>query len=186
MKNAALAFLNVGILVFLPLSSLHALDIKLNETPARIFFSPEDDCTGTIVKEISKAKSSVLVQAYAFTSEEIAAALIQVHKRGIPVEIILDKSNRWAKSGSGDAAVQAGIATYLDSRHGVANNKVIIIDGKILITGSFNFTRAAKEKNAENLLVIRNRELAAAYLKNWTRHREHSVRYGSTPSAQDK
>jgi len=184
MKNTALVFSIVGILFFSPLSILYALDIKLNNTPVQIFFSPQDDCTGTIVKEISKAKSSVQIQAYAFTSEEIADSLIQAYSRGIAVEIILDKSNRSAKNGAADIISQAGIPTYIDSRHAVANNKVIIIDGGLLITGSFNFSKAAKEKNAENLLVIRNKELAAIYLDNWTRHKEHSLRYGFTPSAK--
>jgi phosphatidylserine/phosphatidylglycerophosphate/cardiolipin synthase-like enzyme len=53
----------------------------------------------------------------------------------------------------------------------------MIIDKETVITGSFNFTRAAEEKNAENLLIIRNNELAKMYLDNWYKHREHSEEY---------
>jgi len=61
--------------------------------------------------------------------------------------------------------------------HAIAHNKVMIIDKAVLITGSFNFTKAAEEKNAENLLVIRSKELASTYIENWQRHKEHSERY---------
>ncbi len=53
----------------------------------------------------------------------------------------------------------------------------MVIDGRIVITGSFNFTKAAEESNAENLLVIQDADLAAKYAKNWQEHLEHSVPY---------
>jgi phosphatidylserine/phosphatidylglycerophosphate/cardiolipin synthase-like enzyme len=73
----------------------------------------------------------------------------------------------------------AGIATYIDSHHAIAHNKVMVIDSRTVITGSFNFTKAAQEKNAENLLVITDApELAHRYLDNFHRHLRHSERYG--------
>ena len=56
-------------------------------------------------------------------------------------------------------------------------NKDIIIDGETVITGSFNFTKQAEEKNAENLLVIRDKALAEKYVENWKAHAEHSESY---------
>jgi phosphatidylserine/phosphatidylglycerophosphate/cardiolipin synthase-like enzyme len=53
----------------------------------------------------------------------------------------------------------------------------MIIDRETVITGSFNFTKAAEEKNAENLLVIKSKELAGIYIDNWKKHLERSVRY---------
>jgi phosphatidylserine/phosphatidylglycerophosphate/cardiolipin synthase-like enzyme len=46
-----------------------------------------------------------------------------------------------------------------------------------VITGSFNFTKAAEEKNAENLLIIKSRELAGIYIGDWKKHLENSERY---------
>ena len=54
----------------------------------------------------------------------------------------------------------------------------MIIDKETVITGSFNFMKAAEEKNAENLLIIRNKDLAKIYLENWEKHKEHSEVYG--------
>jgi phosphatidylserine/phosphatidylglycerophosphate/cardiolipin synthase-like enzyme len=70
-----------------------------------------------------------------------------------------------------------GVATYIDSKRTIAHNKIIIIDKEIVITGSFNFTKAAEEKNAENLLIIKSADLAKAYIENWNRHFEHSEKY---------
>jgi phosphatidylserine/phosphatidylglycerophosphate/cardiolipin synthase-like enzyme len=53
----------------------------------------------------------------------------------------------------------------------------MIIDGETVITGSFNFTTAAEEKNAENLLIIRDKKLAERYIKNWQEHERHSEVY---------
>ncbi len=53
----------------------------------------------------------------------------------------------------------------------------MIIDGETLITGSFNFTKAAEENNAENLLVIRDKKLAQSYVRNWQEHEKHSEVY---------
>ena len=65
----------------------------------------------------------------------------------------------------------------IDAAHAIAHNKVMIIDGETVITGSFNFTRAAEEKNAENLLVIRDKFLAARYTENWQENAQYSEVY---------
>ena len=71
-----------------------------------------------------------------------------------------------------------GVATYIDDRHAIAHNKIMVIDRATIITGSFNFTKAAEEKNAENILVIKgNPGLASKYLANFEWHLKHSVRY---------
>lgn len=66
-------------------------------------------------------------------------------------------------------------AIRINDKHAIAHNKIIIIDRSVVITGSFNFTKAAEEKNAENLLIIRSKELAKPYLDNWRHHRDHSA-----------
>jgi len=88
----------------------------------------------------------VLVQAYSFTFAPIAKALLNAHKRGIKVEVILDKSQRTQKYSSADFMANSGIPTKIDAVHAIAHNKVMVIDGETVITGSFNFTRAAEEK----------------------------------------
>ncbi|HXX80625.1 MAG TPA: phospholipase D-like domain-containing protein, partial [Thermodesulfovibrionales bacterium] len=91
------------------------------------------------------------------------------------------KSNKSRNYNAGDFMAHAGIPTYIDSAHVMAHNKIIVIDNEVVITGSFNFTRAAEEHNAENLLIIRSKELAKDYSENWQKHRGHSEVYRGRP-----
>lgn len=99
-------------------------------------------------------------------------------KRGIHVEAILDKSNRSTKYSAGDFLAHMGVSTFIDDKHTIAHNKIMIVDGETVITGSFNFTKAAEEKNAENLIIIKSKDLAKVYGENWQRHKQHSEEYG--------
>lgn len=151
--------------------------VPLRDSSVQVFFSPRGGCTEAIIKEINQAKTEILVQAYSFTSSPIAKALIDAHKRGIRVIVVLDKSQRSQKYSSADFTAHAGIPTFIDAGHAIAHNKVMVIDKAVVITGSFNFTKAAEEKNAENLLIIRSKELAQKYIESWEKHKGHSERY---------
>lgn len=142
-----------------------------------VFFSPKGGCTEAIIGELAKAKKTVLVQAYSFTSAPIAQALVAAHKRGVAVQVVLDKSQRTEKYSSADFVAHAGIRTYIDTRHAIAHNKIILIDGFVVMTGSFNFSKAAETSNAENLLVIRDAKLAERYIVNWQEHQGHAEPY---------
>lgn len=139
----------------------------------KVFFSPKGGCTKAIVDEIGKAKSSIRFQAYSFTSQEICQALIDAHKRKVDVAGLMDKSNTKEKSALDDL-IGGGLDILIDSKHAIAHSKIIVIDESVVITGSFNFTNQAEHANAENLLVLHNKELAAAYIANWNVHKEHS------------
>jgi phosphatidylserine/phosphatidylglycerophosphate/cardiolipin synthase-like enzyme len=91
--------------------------------------------------------------------------------------MLLPYSQRTEKYSSADFLANQGISTMIDATHAIAHNKIIVIDGETVLTGSFNFTKAAQEKNAENLLMIRDPTLAAQYTTNWEVHRQHSQPY---------
>ena len=145
--------------------------------PIQVFFSPHGGCTEAAVENLKKATNSVLVQAYSFTSAPIAQALVDAEKRGVKVQVILDKSQRTEKYSSADFVAHAGILTFIDTKHAIAHNKIMVIDGKTILTGSFNFTKAAESSNAENLLVIQDVVLAKKYTANWNTHLQHSDPY---------
>ena len=139
-----------------------------------IWFSPNGGCTEAIVSEISMAQKSIRVQAYSFTSEPIANALIKAYKRGLDVEIILDRSQESERYSQLREVKRAGIPTFIDAKHAIAHNKIMIIDERVVITGSFNFTKGAEEKNAENLLIIKgNSDLTQKYVQNYLQHKQH-------------
>lgn len=143
----------------------------------QVYFSPNGGSQDAVVKEINNAKKSIFVQAYSFTNQPIAKALVEAQKRGVSVYVILDKSNQTAKYSAADFTDHFGVDTYIDDKHAIAHNKIIIIDKETVITGSYNFTKAAENSNAENLLVIRSTQLADSYLGNWAEHQKHSIPY---------
>ena len=165
------------VVLSLPSFSTYATDLTLNNAHTEVCFSPNGGCTDAIVKEIDNATLEVLVQGYSFTSPQIAKALVTAKKRAANVEVILDKSQRSERYTSATFLANARIPTDIDDKHAIAHNKIIIIDKSTVITGSFNFTKAAEEKNAENLLIIRSKALAGIYIDNWLKHKKHSEPY---------
>jgi phosphatidylserine/phosphatidylglycerophosphate/cardiolipin synthase-like enzyme len=96
------------------------------------YFSPHGGCTEAVIRELDKAKTTILVQAYSFTSAPIAKALLNAHKRGVKMEVILDKSQRTDKYSSATFFYNSGIPVKIDAQHAIAHNKVMIIDGEFL------------------------------------------------------
>lgn len=138
-----------------------------NENQIELCFTPPSGCGTLIAQEIARAKESIYVQAYGLTSGIIVNQLIQAKHRGVKVQVLLDKSNvsdKWSKMMD---LVNANVSVRIDKVSGIAHNKVIIIDGQKVITGSFNFTNAADKRNAENVIIINNKSVAKEYLNNW-------------------
>jgi phosphatidylserine/phosphatidylglycerophosphate/cardiolipin synthase-like enzyme len=173
----------VGLLSLLPWLATAA-----DFTTARIavYFSPSGGATDAVVREVNATTQQILMQAYSFPSAPIAKALVDAHKRGVKVLAVLDKSNETEKYSAATFLVNAGIQTVIDDQHVIAHNKVMVIDSATIITGSFNFTKVAEEKNAKNLLIIQEApELVQAYTQNVMAHAAHShpyMRQASTAS----
>lgn len=126
----------------------------------------------TIEDALRAARKSVLVQAYEITPGPLVTALIDAHRRGVDVRAIVDYKQLTDRRNRDDAfAVQhlgaAGIPVLVDRPRGLMHDKVMIIDGETVVTGSFNYTYSAEHRNVENLLLIRDPALAAQYLRHW-------------------
>ena len=163
--------------LFLGISMFAAQASETYIISTQVYFSPNGGAQDAVVREINNAKKSIFVQAYSFTNQPIAKALVEAQRRGVDVFMILDKSNRTTKYSAADFTDHFGVDTYIDDKHAIAHNKIMIIDKEIVITGSYNFTKAAENSNAENLLVIRSPVLADVYFGNWADHQKHSVPY---------
>lgn len=147
-------------------------------------FSPKGGCTDAVVWELRQARKEILVQAYSFTSKAIAEALVEAKGRGVQVDVVLDRSNEQESYSELGDLLHHHITPHIDSKHAIAHNKVMIIDGKTLITGSFNFTNQAESENAENLLVIRGHpELVNSYREKFMEHKGHSLLPNIKPAA---
>ena len=143
--------------------------LTTGESPSyEICFSPEGDCEARILYWIRKANHSVHVMVYTLTLDRVGDALIDAHKRGIDVKVILDRYNQ-EEGSEYDRLVQAGVPVRLHQGSGLMHNKVAIIDGSIAITGSYNWTGSAENENDENLLVIRSTQISDAYKKEFVK-----------------
>ncbi len=140
-----------------------------NENSMRVYFSPHGGAEEAIVEAIENAQSEILVQAYSLTSQPIVDALIKMHKDSVNVRLILDRQAETGEKEK-DALRQLNtekISVKIDGVAGLAHNKVMIIDSVITITGSYNYSRNAEERNRENLIIIRDRTIAMDYLDHW-------------------
>ncbi|MGO9571724.1 MAG: phospholipase D family protein [Desulfomonilaceae bacterium] len=164
----------VAVFVMAVGSTSYSTDLVLNNAPAKVLFNPGGGCTQAIIDEITNAESEILVQAYFFTARPIAKALVEAHKRGVDVQVIIDERKSRTQGSQATFLANQKVPTYIDGEHPSAHNKVMIIDGKTVITGSFDFTIQA-EINAENLLIIKCSKLAKLYLENWVAHGEDST-----------
>jgi comEA protein len=150
-----------------------------------VYFSPSGGAQEAVIREVGAAKQSILIQAYSFTSAPIAQALLAAQKRGVKVEAVLDKSNETAQYTSATFLQNAGAKVFIDFKPAIAHSKIMLIDlgtpGATLITGSFNFTKSAQERNTENLLVIKEApELMRAYEANYRARAALSRPYART------
>ena len=136
-------------------------------TTIQVRFSPGGQCMQFIEETLAKAQDTILVQAYSFTSSIIANALIAAYERGVAVQILVDRSQLTARSSKVHRVVAKGIPVLIDVVPGIAHNKVMLIDDDHVLTGSFNWTDAAEKRNAENLLLIKDRNISKIYRENW-------------------
>jgi phosphatidylserine/phosphatidylglycerophosphate/cardiolipin synthase-like enzyme len=129
------------------------------------------DATKAVVQALVSARQQVLVQAWGLISAPIAEALVETERRVQDVRVILDRSA--ARRGY-PFLERAGVVVLIDAEHALAHSSVMIVDRQTVITGSFNFTRSAQERNAEDLVLIRSPAVAAQYVRNWNAHAAHS------------
>ena len=172
----------VGVVItFSHESSKRHNSIAIDENSVEVYFTyPKSfrtigfvTCESVLIELLNNAKKNIKVLAYNWTSIGIANAIAEAHKRGVEVKIILDKENKEKNTPAVFIANENSSELKIRSISGISHNKVIIIDEKIVCTGSYNFTKAANEKNDENLLIIRSPSIAKKYIECWNKIREH-------------
>lgn len=143
---------------------------SLDGTRLEVLFSPDDGIQAHLVELLSTAHESIYFMAFSFTSDELATTVLARAKMGVKVLGVMDSRQVGSNVGSEyDTFTASGLDVRLDGNPNSMHHKVMIIDRKIVITGSYNFTNNAEKRNDENLLVIYNAEIAAIYLQEFQR-----------------
>ena len=145
-------------------------DVFIGRIPAYYAFSPTDRICDFLMRELSKAESTVDVMAFSFTGAELAAKLRELCKRGVRVRCLFDYGQSKNKSSRDSYLRKIGAQVYYSpNRRGKMHHKVFVIDGKVVITGSYNFSKNAESRNDENILLLRSEQAARLYTEEMNR-----------------
>lgn len=170
MTNKSRTLLWVAIILCNILVAGYLLSLQEIFTKHRVLdacFSPEGSCESEIINYINMAKENIFVHAYSFTSANIADAVLQQSKAGVRVQLIYDRGQAKSSYSHINKLKEYGIEAYSDRVSGLSHNKIIIIDNALVITGSYNWSKSANSRNAENVVFIRDSNLTRKYLDNW-------------------
>jgi phosphatidylserine/phosphatidylglycerophosphate/cardiolipin synthase-like enzyme len=125
-----------------------------------IYFTPPAGSAGGLIKHIDASKKTIKVMAYGFTATPLSEALVKAHRRGVKVRS--------------------------DGKHAIQHNKVMLLDDDIVITGSYNFTKSAEVRNAENIIILKSAYAAKRYADNWVAHWGHGEEVSEKPSKKQR
>lgn len=137
--------------------------VEGGEVEAVCFPKAMGGCADLLIDLISRANESIYVMIYSFTLDELADALIDASLRGVEVKVLVEKENAYQRGSEIPRLIEAGVQVALDSNPALMHNKVMIVDGKLVVTGSYNWSWSAENRNDENLVVISGPEAAKLY-----------------------
>ncbi len=138
--------------------------------PVQVYFSPEDGVAQHLLDLIDSAQTSVHFLAYSFTADDIAAAMLARAKAGVDVRGVFEFAQEKSNKGTEYPNLQkAGLDVRLDTLPGQMHMKVIIVDGKVVSFGSYNFSASAEDSNDENVMIVQDQPLAAQFEQEFER-----------------
>ena len=144
--------------------------VTLNGVPVEVYFAPDDHPIGRVREVVGQAQQQVLFMVFSFTDDDLAADLIRLYNQGVEVRGVFEEQQvAYSQGNEYPHFKEAGVPVRLDGNPHNLHHKVIIVDGRWVITGSYNFTRSAEERNDENLLIFDSPELAQAYQQEFER-----------------
>lgn len=140
-------------------------------------FAPEDDCAAFAVHAIDHAEREILVGAYGLTTGSgIVEALLHAHHRGVEVKLIADRTTPCGYNSGIDLLASAGVPVWIDHSARIAHAKTMVIDGRMTLNGSYNWTRGAAA-NSEDLNLVASPAVAEAYAAHWRGRQALSIRF---------
>jgi phosphatidylserine/phosphatidylglycerophosphate/cardiolipin synthase-like enzyme len=144
--------------------------LNVDGTQIEVFFSPDDGTVERLIELVQDAQEEILFMAFSFTDDDLAQAILDRASEGVVVAGVLDKSQALSNTGGEYThLLENGIDVRLDGNQHGMHHKVIIIDKRIVVTGSYNFSNNAKTRNDENSLILHSPEIAEIYVEEFDR-----------------
>ncbi|GAB4538791.1 MAG: phospholipase D-like domain-containing protein [Anaerolineales bacterium] len=139
--------------------------VTIDGTEMQVYFSPDDGAQAHLLEALNAAQESVYFMAFSFTSNEVGAVVLQKAEEGLSVRGVMEEEQVKSNIGTEyDAFKQAGLNVRIDGNAGQMHHKVIIIDERVVVFGSYNFTNSAETRNDENMVIIDNAEIASYFV----------------------
>ena len=150
-------------------STVDQQSVVVNGTLIQIYFSPEDHVLDHMIPVVSNATSSIRFMAFSFTDYPLAKAMIDRASAGVNVAGIYEKVGSDAQGSEMPTFLCAKVPVRQDGNPKFLHDKVIIVDNRFVISGSFNFSSNATENNDENVIIIDNPTIANLYTQEFER-----------------
>jgi len=171
---------SIRLIALVALLSIPSLSYAASDV--QVGFSPEGSARALVLKLIGSATHSIRMQAYSFQAPDIMQALVDAKKRGVDVRVVVDKkrNERKASKKAMDFVTGNGVELRTTDHFHIHHDKVIIVDGHTVETGSFNFAPSGETANSENVVVIRGMpDVARQYIAHWQSRWDLGVPYRS-------
>ena len=136
-----------------------------------VLFSPEGTIKGRLLKEVESTTSTLELAIHDITSFDMVQALLKAKQRGVKVRVIADSKQANMKTSKITYLIQQGIPVKVfgGKEKGVMNHRFAILDGKRVLTGSFDWSEASLKWHYENMLILHESEGVTAYQKEFDR-----------------
>jgi phosphatidylserine/phosphatidylglycerophosphate/cardiolipin synthase-like enzyme len=134
-----------------------------------VCFSRVEQCDSMLINLISQARKSIYVAMYSFTRDGLASALVDAKNRGVEVKVIMEEENAYVQGSDYRMLKEAGVDVRLDGNPALMHHKFMIVDGELVVTGSYNWSTTAEDKNDENFVVIRDKEVVDRFTQEFNR-----------------
>ncbi len=123
-----------------------------------------------MIELVQDAQDEILFLANSFTDDDLAQAILDRATEGVVVAGVFDKSQALNNTG-GDYIhfLENGIDVCLDGNQHSLHHKVIIIDMRIVVTGSYNFSNNARTRNDENTLIVHSPQISTLIRDDFAR-----------------
>ncbi len=141
--------------------------LTLNGVRVEVFFSPDDHPQPHLADVLRAAQMQILLLAFTWTADPLTEVLLERLQAGVVVQGWLEAEQLEAAGSDYERLRAAGADLRPDPLPGLLHHKVLVLDGRVVVLGSYNFTRSAETRNDENLLVVYDADLAAAFWRWW-------------------
>lgn len=150
-------------------STITVIQEKTPRVVSFVCFSRPERCDRIITDILDRAERYVYVAVYSFTSDLLADVLIELKNRGVEVKVVLEDQQVNVRGSEYERLKNAGVDVKIDGNPDLMHHKFAVIDDEFVITGSYNWSAAAEDRNDENLIVLRDKEVAELYKKEFER-----------------